>query len=150
MPLSVGEIGVDNYFFPQIYVEANSNHDPTDSVVNVFTFEEDLNRKDDEKRFTMSLTVRSDAESSENPQYTFFVSSFGSFTLPEECGDIDEAIEVGSIVARRILMGAVREQIATLTSRGPWDTVILRAIAGLPAGTPVDNDEPLVDIEQID
>lgn len=131
MSLSVSDVNVEQYFFPILSVEANPSHDPEEENLTIFSVKERVIKMKEAQRFGMELTVGSNEEESTNPPYFFKVAAFGFFNVSSNDADPDEMESICRIVGRRILMGAAREQVASMTSRGPWDTVHLRAVAGV-------------------
>lgn len=60
---------------------------------------------------------------SENPPYFFTISAFAVLSTSLEMTDQSRTQAAG--VGINLLVGAIRERLATLTSRAPWSTFML-------------------------
>ncbi|MFZ1547899.1 MAG: hypothetical protein WAT12_12510 [Candidatus Nitrotoga sp.] len=122
------------YFFTQIECKANPQYDQAGNAmgskidckfaVNPIDGQEDA--------LGIELTVWVDANTSENPPYSFRVSAFGVLNIAQNTS-IEVATQLANVTGMQILVGAVREEIARITSRGPWGAFMLPIILLSPA-----------------
>jgi preprotein translocase subunit SecB len=119
---------LDNYFFPHQEVRANPAHDPSggrvhthiDPSVKIAAIEGRQNT------IGVEATIAVNESQSENPPYFFTISAFGMLSTHLEITDQSraQAAEIGV----NLLLGAIRERLATLTARAPWGAFILGPI----------------------
>jgi len=111
---------LERYFFTHQEVVANPDHiangrkdgSQLKSEVNANLVEGRSNA------FAVSVRVFLDNESSDNPPYFFHIEAFGIFVLASDLPS--EASQQLATTSGAILIGAIRERLADLTSRGPW------------------------------
>ncbi len=72
----------------------------------------------------MSINTK-DSGVGDGAPYIIKVKAFAVFNVPMPEANDTSALRVRRYAAAAALMGAIREQIATLTSRGPWGTAWL-------------------------
>ncbi len=101
---------------------AHSNEFDPEAISIGFRFE----HEDGSERASAGMSINTkDSGVGDGAPYIIKVKAFAVFQVP-----MPEAHDIGALRARRYaaaaaLMGAIREQIATLTSRGPWGTAWL-------------------------
>lgn len=135
-------IRLENSFFPVQEVRAIPEHNIEEtragSEILITHHVEELS--DRNNAFGVFVTLRLDEEKSKNPPYFFELSAYGIFTIDEESEIPTEAsrgmLEFSAI---QILIGAIRERLASLTSRAPWGTFTLGIV---PIAITPKNEEP--------
>lgn len=122
------------YFFTQIECIANPDYDPTGNAMgSKVDCKFAVNPVDgQEDAFGIELAVWVDADTSENPPYSFRVSAFGVLNIAQGT-PIEVATQLANVTGAQILVGAVREEIARITSRGPWGAFMVPIIPLSPA-----------------
>lgn len=75
-------------------------------------------------KWLVELVIDVDQDASENPPYFFRIQAFGVFALEE--GE-QEALAQSAMatLGAQILVGAIRERLASLTARAPWGQFFL-------------------------
>lgn len=117
------------YFFTQI--ECNANPDYDQAVNGIGSFIDFkfvvLPFNGQEDALGVELTIWVDEEKSTNPAYLFKISAFGILHVAEGT-TMEAATQLAHLTGTQILVGAIREEIAHLTSRGPWGVFMLPII----------------------
>lgn len=123
-------LGINHYFFPEVVVRANQSYDPAGNRrgTNV-----DLDHKlepipNEQGKFGLSVTVASKDEDSENQPYYFKIQVYGILEIVDKGKDDEEQKAIVVTLGLPILIGAIREQLASVTSRGPWGNFLLGVI----------------------
>lgn len=119
---------LDNYFFPNQEVRANPAHDPSGARVHT-QLNPSFNIAAIEGRQNtvgVEVTIAVNESQSENPPYFFTISAFGVLSTHLEITDQSRAQAAG--IGVNLLLGAIRERLATLTARAPWGAFILGPI----------------------
>lgn len=124
---------VEDFFFPEQIVRANPQFNPAGNkrgtVLNVHADIKNLSDGSPDSKFGVDLIVESDDEKSENPSYSFRLHGFLIFTVQEVEGvEPEKAKEEAKANGVTMIVGATRERLADITSRGPWGRFILPAI----------------------
>lgn len=124
------------YFFTQIECNANPDYDPTGNTMgSKVECKFAVNPVDGQAdALGIELAVWLDAETSENSPYTFKISAYGVLNIAPGM-PLEAATQLAHLSGAQILVGAVREEIARITSRGPWGAFMLPIIPLL-AATP--------------
>lgn len=117
------------YFFTQIECNANPDYDPTANTMgSKVDCKFAVNPVDgQEDALGIELAVWVDADASDNPPYSFRISAFGVLNIAPGTA-IEAATQLANVLGAQILVGAVREEIARITSRGPWGAFMLPII----------------------
>lgn len=119
---------LERYFFPEQNVRGNPEYESksgnSDTRIQIAErISPVANRKN---AIVAEIVVSLDEENSDNPPYFFSISVFGTFVCNEELAeDPKEMMRVATGVGKHMLIGAARERLASLTSRGPWGAVYL-------------------------
>jgi hypothetical protein len=122
------QLQLENYFFAHQEVRANPAHDPkgnrkgsrVDLSYVVSPIDLGLGA------YGIEVTVSLNEAESENPPYFFRISAFARVSVQPATSVSTELVAVNSL---NILIGAIRERLATLTARGPWGPFFLNAMA---------------------
>jgi len=119
---------LETYFFPHQEVRANPEHDPNgtrpDNRLNTSSNLVALEGRPEAVGIEAYLSLNEGQ--SQNPPYFFTINAFGVLTTDLEITDQLRAQAAG--LGFHLLIGAIRERLATLTSRAPWGTFILPPI----------------------
>lgn len=117
---------LDELFFPVQEVRANPEHDPnglrTDTQVNqsvnAFAIDEAAGR------YGVTLEISTNRETSVNPPYFFVLHAYAAMRADPQ---LDVATRQFMVQAngQTILVGAARERLLDLSSRGPWGRALL-------------------------
>lgn len=122
---------LENYFFPHQEVRANPTYDPrgdrrgshTNTAFAILPVE------DRENAFAVEVQIALDEEKSINPPYFFTMHAFGVFSIDQEIEtSAASPANIGGVQGAQILIGAIREHLATMTARGPWDVFLLAPV----------------------
>ncbi|MEW6563305.1 MAG: hypothetical protein AB1400_08770 [Pseudomonadota bacterium] len=120
------------YFFTQIECNANPEYRP-EGTVNIDSKFVAAPSEDGPGVFTAELSMWVNEETSENPPYFIKISGFCVLqAAPDVSPEMANQLAVTS--GAQVLVGAIREEIARLTARGPWGTFMLPLI---PVSPPV-------------
>jgi preprotein translocase subunit SecB len=117
------------YFFPETFVRAVPDHDragTNDGTVQHLTHQiEEL--QTDTLQHGVSIRVSTDDDKSENQPYSYSIEAYGIFgpTSAESDQEIEDYRKNVEIVGVQILLGAIREHLASVTARSPWSTFIM-------------------------
>ena len=122
---------LENYFFPHQEVRANPTYDPrgdchgshTNTACAVLPVE------GRENTFAIEVQIALDEEKSINPPYFFTMHVFGVFSIDEEIqASAASRVNIGVVQEVQILIGAIREHLANMTARGPWNVFLLAPV----------------------
>lgn len=115
-------VSIRHYFFPEISIKANPEYKPTDDSRDIIdehiTVSWDEMCKDDEDEFSIFLEFKLDGAEVTSVPYKISIMAYGLF-------DTDSNTREDHCKAASILLGSVREQVSSLTARGPWDEIII-------------------------
>lgn len=124
-------VRLSRYFFPVQYVRANPEFDPN-GVKNKannsihFSFSKVPNKEND---YGVEATIKLDEDTSENPPYFFELLVVGFFSIVTTADSNNEnPEEILKTTAPQILIGATRERLIELTSRGPWGPHLINIV----------------------
>lgn len=117
------------YFFTQIECNANPDYDPTGNTMgSKVDCKFAVNPVDGQAdALGIELVAWLDAETSENSPYTFKISAYGVLNIAPGT-PLEAAMQLAHLSGAQILVGAAREEIARITSRGPWGAFMLPII----------------------
>lgn len=125
--MSKHPLQLKEYYFPLQNVEANPDFNPQigDSETKVrvgFS----LSGTDDPSLVVADIKIEADPSASTNPPYFFTLQAFGVFHRE---ADAESILSHGRDDALHVLMGAARERLTELTSRGPWGRYFMKIAA---------------------
>lgn len=121
------QLDLKHYMFPSIHIDGNHDFDvhnkERDCSVEVSMWHK-LDVEDNE--LAIGLTLSKSANADEVP-YDIDVSVMGFFnvTLHDSAFDSKRELSIAIVNGAQILYGVVRDTIHTLTSKGPWDALII-------------------------
>lgn len=75
---------------------------------------------------SVEVTLSSNEENSVNHPYNFRLQGFGVITVDEPIKEDESPTLI--VIATQIVIGAIREHLAAMTSRGPWGTHLINPI----------------------
>jgi len=119
------------YFFPAQEVNANPEHDPSAVIETAHKIDRRNGIVDgSESAMWVQVDVRTDEEKSVNPPYFVRVLCFVSMSLIRNDDDtVDEQFkELSLTTATQVAIGAIREHLMAMTSRGPWGALVLDTV----------------------
>lgn len=140
--------------FPQVSVRAlvpSVGIDaPRELVLDELNISFGFDLTDDGTAVTAGLKVQSKdrvGEATSNAPYAVHIEAFAKFVLVSAEHVDERAIYLRRCAAASALVGAVREQVSLMTSRGPWGVVMLPMISmdlivGPPPRTQVSTSQP--------
>lgn len=119
--MDTSTLRLERYFFTDSTVRANPEHDPSgdrngSKILPSFS---SLPIADRPGAYIAELTIKLDEETSLNPPYFFSVSAFAVVVAPVNTEPGAAAVAVHG-TCFNVLVGAIREHLAMITSRGPW------------------------------
>lgn len=132
MSLQINEVQIDKYFFISQEIEANTEHDPSEELDILTDVTESFHDIKTRESFAVELSISSNSDKSTNLPYHFKIRAFGFFTITADEFEDDKAAITCAILGREILMGAIRERLVSLSSRGPWNPICLSIYEVLP------------------
>ena len=123
------------YFFPVQTVKANPAHKVVpddnglvDESVNNVQVKSNISKVvDRDDLYSVELTVKLDEEASKNPAYFFEITAFGIFEISRKASSEENKRQIATS-GTEFLVGVTRERLASITSRGPWNQIILHSI----------------------
>lgn len=120
---------LERYLFPVQEVRANPAHDPSKGLHGSHVRSDVHVAQVDEqpRRIVVEVSVCLDEAASDNPPYFFNITAFGVF-IAEESATYDAAASLASLHGPQVLIGAIREHLALLTSRAPWGPFVLNIV----------------------
>ena len=125
-------VRIIRYFFPESYVKAHEDHDPSGPRNGTRT-DLDIAARElptEELQHGVELTLESIDDESDNAPYSFKVVAYGIFEPDSKDTEdlINDYKNNVQLVALQILAGAAREHLAAITARAPWSTFIAASI----------------------
>lgn len=120
---------LERYFFPHQEVIANPEHNPAgvhdgSKVTSLMGTAPIVGRPN---AYVVEVTLSLDEGASVNPPYFFTLHAFSIWTTADGT-DPEATPAVVATTGVSILIGAIREHLATLTARGPWGPFIFGPI----------------------
>jgi hypothetical protein len=130
------QLQLEELLFPLQEVRSNQSHDPAgDRAGTQLEFGQQLQKMEDQPgRYVLMVSVKTNNETSKNPPYQFAIEAYAVLNVT---GAADAAAEQAVITANGfpMIMGAIRERIANLTSRAPWGRFLVNSIPLTPTAT---------------
>jgi hypothetical protein len=130
------QLQLEELLFPLQEVRSNQSHDPAgDRAGTQLDFGQQLQKMEDQPgRYILMVSVKTNNETSKNPPYQFAIEAYAVLNVT---GAADQAAEQAVITANGfpMIMGAIRERIAHLTSRAPWGRFLVNSIPLTPTAT---------------
>ena len=125
-----GLLQLEELLFPVVEVRTNGSHDPAgERAGTLLQYGQQLQKIEGQPgRYGLMVSVRSDNERSKNPPYAFAIEAHAVYSI--QGGTLDEQAQAAKILANGvvIVMGAIREQLASITARGPWGRFLINAV----------------------
>lgn len=123
------QLQLEELLFPLQEVRSNQSHDPAgDRAGTQLEFGQQLQKMEDQPgRYVLMVSVKTNNETSKNPPYQFSIEAYAVLNVK---GAADQAAEQAMITANGypMIMGAIRERLAQLTSRAPWGRFLVNTI----------------------
>jgi len=120
---------LDSYFFTHQEVIANIDHEQDSKKMPIhldFIVNGTANRMaGHESKYAITAHVEINKETSHNLSYFFAITAFGIVSIKDGMQGhpgIESIIETSGV---HLLFGAIRERLADLTARGPWQSIQL-------------------------
>lgn len=120
---------LDRYFFTQQEVTANpdfiQDDDNTPTHLELIVEGHASRLADHGHRYGITARVEINQNESKNVPYFFTIMAFGIISIKDDTfgqSAIESIIETSGI---QLLFGAIRERLADMTARGPWDAIQL-------------------------
>jgi preprotein translocase subunit SecB len=123
------QLQLEELLFPLQEVRSNQGHSPAgDRAGTQLEFGQQLQKMEDQPgRYVLMVSVKTNNETSKNAPYQFGIEAYAVLNVT---GAADEAAEQAMITANGfpMIMGAIRERLAQLTSRAPWGRFLVNSI----------------------
>jgi len=134
-------VRLENIFFPHQEVRANPAHDVAGnregSKISLNHTLSAIEGRDN--AFGVEMTIALDEDNSENPPYFFTISAFAILGTDKSIEELETADKQKiEIMAVQILVGSIRERLASITARSPWGGFNLGIIPITPPSHPQD------------
>jgi len=115
---------LNNYFFTHQEAIANPEHKQGEGHELKMHFDVStvVSKIDNENSFTLEVTTVINAENSINPSYFIKISAFGIIDVIHDFTS-EKVEDLVKSSGSQVLIGAIRERIIDLTSRGPWPSI---------------------------
>lgn len=116
---------LERYFYTEQQVSANPNYLESSSPHLDFLIDASVVRLTDQPgKYGLTASATINQETSFNSPYSFLISAFGIVNVNKE-SDIAAAEAQIEVSGAQLLIGAIREHLAEMTSRGPWGAIYL-------------------------
>jgi hypothetical protein len=127
---TTSQLQLEDLLFPVLEMRTNTAHDQQgERAGTLLQYGQQLQKVEGQSRkYGLMVSVRSDNENSKNPPYTFTVEAYAILSVS---GTVLDAEAESSLVLSNglsIVMGAMRERLADLTSRAPWGRFLINAV----------------------
>lgn len=112
---------IKRLFFTESSVIANSSYstdEDSDTKVSISRFAQ--THPNQANRVYLDIGISSDDEASDNPPYSFMVKGFIIMEFDPEDENASTQLDKIALMGTQAGIGAIREHIASATSRGPW------------------------------
>lgn len=129
---------IDQLLFPIVELRTNGKHDQQGNLSGTqLKYGHQVQKLENQPgRYAVILQVRTDNDTSVNPPYDFVIEAYAIFVVN---GGTDEGDANARLVLQNglpIVMGAIRERVADITSRAPWGRFLINSV-GLPEGVQI-------------
>ena len=123
---------LEELYFPVQELRALPGHDGAGERQGTnFTLSQGVKPVDDAgKAYWFTLAVVSNDATSVNAPYSFRVEAAALFQCMDATLNSSEMVRVLTAVAQPVVLGAVRERIAEMTSRAPWGRYLVDLVPG--------------------
>lgn len=130
--MGVFPLQLRQYFFTKVTSEANPEYDPTGNLRGThITPNFSSNLLDGQNAIAIDCVISVDRDASENVPYFFEIAAFGVLDILADT-PLEIALSNAQVSGIQILVGAIREKLAGITSRGPWGAFMLPIIPIVP------------------
>ena len=123
------QLQLEELLFPLQEVRSNQGHSPAgDRAGTQLEFGQQLQKMEDQPgRYVLMVSENTNNETSKNPPYQFAIEAYAVLNVT---GAADQAAEQALITANGfpMIMGAIRERLAQMTSRAPWGRFLVNSI----------------------
>jgi preprotein translocase subunit SecB len=123
------QLQLEELLFPLQEVRSNQAHDVNgDRAGTQLDFGQQIQKMEGQPgRYVLMVSVKTNNETSKNPPYQFAIEAYAVLSVK---GAADEAAEQLMITSNGfpMIMGAIRERLAQLTSRAPWGRFLVNSI----------------------
>jgi hypothetical protein len=102
----------------------------------------------DANAFAVDVGIDLDEEHSVNPPYFFSISAFAILVSDQDVPR-ELALTVANATGFTMLVGAIREHLASVTARGPWDQFLLGPVTFPQSPAPIVRSPDAPDDSQI-
>ena len=111
-----------SFFFSSQGIVANPSHNPADTFNQTCEFDGSCAERETENQYVIAMTCTcKDSFDDSNVPYNYNVEVIGFFEYEGLESDRDHVLKSVGAIGCQVLAGPIRERIASLTSRGPWD-----------------------------
>jgi len=117
---------LNNYFFTHQEAIANPEHKQgkEHELKMHFDVTAVVSKINEGDSFSLEVTTAINTEISINPSYFIKISAFGIIDVTQDL-DHKEVESLLKLSGSQVLIGAIRERILELTSRGPWPSICM-------------------------
>lgn len=140
--MSTFPLRLDRYFFTESVVTANPSYDPDGSRIGSVIVPPAISCSplaEQDGAFGCEMIIQLDESKSENPPYFFSIHAFAILVAtPGTAADM--AFSLAHATGLSMLVGAIREHLASITARGPWGPFLLSPVVITPSTPSVDPD----------
>ncbi|WP_426113509.1 hypothetical protein [Pseudomonas sp. DSP3-2-2] len=136
---------LNHLFYPELSVDSNPDYDPNAAESPSEPTVKILLHKTDDDRYQVGMKLSLIGETPSD-KYTIGAFCVANFTVD---GDVPEDEQARLIMKSgpHIVFGALRDQIATVTSRGPWSEYYLQPKILEPEDFVPEDDPASMDVE---
>jgi hypothetical protein len=117
----------EDLMFPILEMRTNVKHDPKGERAGTqLMINQQLQKLDGaDSRYGLAVSVSTDNNASVNPPYLFMVEAYTIIRVEESKLDAEAEARQVRANGMSMLMGAIRERIAEMTARAPWDRFLI-------------------------
>ncbi|MET0280400.1 MAG: hypothetical protein ABW278_04650 [Steroidobacteraceae bacterium] len=130
---TVPQLMIDQLLFPIVELRTNGKHDQQGNLSGTqLQYGHQVQKLDNAPgKYALILSVRSDNDKSVNAPYDFSIEAYAIFIVQQGTDEGDANSKFVLHNGLPVVMGAIRERLADITSRAPWGRFLINAV-GLP------------------
>lgn len=121
---------LEDLFFPLQSVRANPQHDLAGARDGtLIKISQQLERVEGQPgKYVVNVAIQSDDDASTNAPYVFAFEAYAVLAVQDGAAPQPNEQGLALLAGTQIVVGAVRERLADLTSRAPWGRFLLNVV----------------------
>ncbi|WP_148059010.1 hypothetical protein [Pseudomonas chlororaphis] len=115
-------LGLKRLYYPRINITANSSHDPSEEISSEsFDTGSVVRHTKTEKTTHINYYFKSEEPNDSNLPYLIDMHLYAAFQIDPDLASMDAKLRENILLdIAQLIIGSMREMIASTTSRGPW------------------------------